>query len=297
MNRQSETGTGIDVEPSLFLLGDVDFDSDPGKPSLQSLAQGSPQQAARSGAMHHWSQLPATRTEMAAIADSFEEQFPDAKLAKLRGAKATKESVAARMGKFRYVHLATHGFFAAPTVKSVFATSASPAPDGDNESSSLRFISGYQPELLSGLVLAGANQPATDGKDDGILTALEVSRLDLSHVELAALSACETGLGQSAGGEGLLGLQRAFQISGAKTVVATLWTVNDDASRALMVDFYDNLWKKKLSKLEALRQAQLKMLREGIQRGVVRDDLPATEKNRRLPPYYWAPFALSGDWR
>ena len=64
-----------------------------------------------------------------------------------------------------------------------------------------------------------------------------------------------------------------------------------------MVDFYDNLWKKKLSKLEALRQAQLKMLREGIQRGVVRDDLPATEKNRRLPPYYWAPFALSGDWR
>ena len=64
-----------------------------------------------------------------------------------------------------------------------------------------------------------------------------------------------------------------------------------------MVDFYDNLWKRKMSKLEALRQAQLKMLREGIQRGVVREDLPTRDKNRRLPPFYWAPFVLSGDWR
>ena len=126
------------------------------------------------------------------------------------------------------------------------------------------------------------NQPATDGKDDGILTALEVipTRPEPRGTRCAH-AACETGLGQSAGGEGLLGLQRAFQISGAKTVVATLWTVNDDASQMLMVDFYDNLWKKKLSKLEALRAGAVKMLREGIQRGVVdRDDLPATEKNR-----------------
>ena len=96
---------------------------------------------------------------------------------------------------------------------------------------------------------------------------------------------------------GCWGSQRAFQISGAKSVVGTLWTVSDDASRALMVDFYENLWKRKLSRLESLAAAQLKMLREGIQRGVVRDDQPATEKPRRLPPYYWAPFALSGDWR
>ena len=69
-------------------------------------------------------------------------------------------------------------------------------------------IAGYHPGLLSGLVLAGANLPPDPNQDNGILTALEVSSLDLSHVELVTLSACETGLGQTAGGEGLLGMQR-----------------------------------------------------------------------------------------
>ncbi len=145
---------------------------------------------------------------MAAIADSFEEQYPDAKLAKLRGDKATKGSVAARLGNYRYVHLATHGFFAPPELKSALSSKLRSSDTGDNDLVSRQDIAGYQPGLLSGLVLAGANQPAKDGNDDGILTALEVSQLDLSHVELATLSACETGLGQSAGGEGLLGLQR-----------------------------------------------------------------------------------------
>ena len=110
------------------------------------------------------------------------------------------------------------------------------------------------------------------------------------------LSACETGLGEVAGGEGILGLQRAFQTAGAKSVVATLWQVRDDAARSLMIDFYDNLWRKKMSKAEALRQAQLTMLREGVKRGLGSDDQPADAK-RRLPPYYWAGFVLSGDWR
>jgi CHAT domain-containing protein len=64
-----------------------------------------------------------------------------------------------------------------------------------------------------------------------------------------------------------------------------------------MVDFYDNLWGKKLSRVEALRQAQLTMLREGIKRGL---DLAAeqpADQQRRLPPFYWAAFVLSGDWR
>ena len=86
--------------------------------------------------------------------------------------------------------------------------------------------------------------------------------MNLSNVDLAVLSACETGLGKVAGGEGLLGLQRAFQVSGAGTTVASLWQVDDAATRALMDEFYRNLWEKKLPKIEALRQAQLKMLRE-----------------------------------
>jgi CHAT domain-containing protein len=157
-------------------------------------------------------------------------------------------------------------------------------------------ISGFHPGLLSGLVLAGANLPTSPNEDNGILTALEVSSLDLSHVELVSLSACETGLGQTAGGEGLLGMQRAFQVAGARTTVATLWKVSDDASRNLMVEFYENLWEKKMSRVEALRQAQLQMLREGVHRGLAIDDQPA-DAQKRLPPFYWAAFELSGDWR
>jgi CHAT domain-containing protein len=124
-----------------------------------------------------------------------------------------------------------------------------------------------------------------------------VAELDLGGVELATLSACETGLGEEAGGEGLLGLQRAFQVAGARSVVASLWKVDDRAARQLMTDFYDNLWKKRLPKVEALRQTQLAMLREGVKRGLVVLDEPPGGSVARTPPAYWAAFVLSGDWR
>ena len=117
--------------------------------------------------------------------------------------------------------------------------------------------------------MAGANQAgklsATDaaagGGDNGILTAEEISAQNLEGVQLVVLSACETGLGKAAGGEGLLGLQRSFQAAGARAVVASLWQVPDEETKALMGEFYTNLWQKKLSPLESLRQAQLAMLR------------------------------------
>jgi CHAT domain-containing protein len=125
-----------------------------------------------------------------------------------------------------------------------------------------------------------------------------VQTLDLRGTELVVLSACETGLGKTAGGEGLLGLQRAFQVAGARTVIASLWKVDDIATRDLMERFYDNLWNKNMGKLEALRDAQLWMLRERGPRGATPDesDLAKSGENR-LPPYYWAAFVLSGDWR
>jgi CHAT domain-containing protein len=149
------------------------------------------------------------------------------------------------------------------------------------------------------VVLAGANRPPQPEQDDGILTAIEVAELDLSRVELVMLSACETGLGETAGGEGVLGLQRAFQVAGARSVVASMWTVDDTATRTLMERFYDNLWNQKATqgkKLAALREAQLWMLRE-YKRGTLQRDGPGEEKDRRVPPYYWAAFVLSGDWR
>ncbi|HEY5313746.1 MAG TPA: CHAT domain-containing protein, partial [Pirellulales bacterium] len=157
-------------------------------------------------------------------------------------------------------------------------------------------LSGYHPGLLSGLVLAGANHPQAGG-DDGYLTAEEVATLDLRGVELCVLSACETGLGEVAGGEGLLGLQRAFQEAGSRAVVASLWRVPDQATRHLMERFYTNLWDRqsRMTKIDALREAQLWMLREGASRGLSIDDAPSTS-DKRLPPYYWAAFVLSGDW-
>jgi CHAT domain-containing protein len=126
--------------------------------------------------------------------------------------------------------------------------------------------------------------------------------LDLSGVDLAVLSACETGLGKLESGEGVLGLQRALQVSGARTVVGTLWQIPDQPTRVLMENFYRNLWDKKLSKLEALRQAQLWMLREGkrdagVQRGLEAVNEAEPDQSGRLPPFYWAAFVLSGDWR
>ena len=129
-------------------------------------------------------------------------------------------------------------------------------------------MAGLHPGLLSGLVFAGVNRPAQLGQDDGILTALEVAELDLSDLELVVLSSCETGLGQVAGGEGLLGLQRAFHVAGARSVVASLWNVRDEETHQLMREFYRRVWSEKpVSKVEALRQAQFWMLENCEPRG------------------------------
>ena len=105
-----------------------------------------------------------------------------------------------------------------------------------------------------------------------------------------------------AGGEGLLGLQRAFQVAGARSVVASLWPVPDAATRALMERFYANRWERKLGPLEALRRAQLWLLNEGrrhpeLERGLKLDGPKGEKAGGRLHPYYWAAFVLSGDWR
>ena len=125
---------------------------------------------------------------------------------------------------------------------------------------------GWYPTLLSGLAWAGANDPPTNPATGtveygaALMTAEEVGGLDLSACELAVLSACETGLGKVAGGEGVLGLQRAFHQAGARHVVASLWTVDDQVTRALMARFYEHLWQGNLGAAEALRKAQLDVL-------------------------------------
>ena len=114
---------------------------------------------------------------------------------------------------------------------------------------------------------------------------------------MVVLSACETGLGEVAGGEGILGLQRAFHVAGARSAVASLWNQSDESIRVLMGRFYENLWGKGKSRLESLREAQLYMLREWRRRGLVPlEKDQAAEGGGRPPPLYWAGFVLSGDW-
>ena len=126
--------------------------------------------------------------------------------------------------------------------------------------------------LNSGIALANANLGP-----EGILTAKEVVALDLRGTQLAALSACETALGESNFADGLVGLQRALTLAGTRTQFLSLWPVDDTKTRDLMVLFYTNLVKKDMTKSEALRQAQLTMMRAGE------------------PAAYWASFVLFGD--
>jgi CHAT domain-containing protein len=272
-------------KPSLLTLGGVDFGGRPGT----------------------WEALPATGPETDGVVASFRAQIKGG-LASLRGAKATKPALAEHLPRHRFAHLATHGYFAPPQMKSALSRDVENGPHGlfGREG-----ITGWHPGLLSGLVLAGANRPTPE--DDGVLTALEIAEMGLSGVELAVLSACQTGLGQEAAGEGMMGLQRAFAVAGCKSVVSSLWSVHDAATAVLMGRFYHHLWEKKLSKLEALRQAQLEVLRHpewveeqmkkmrGIRglRGVGKasEEIVAGKKQRRSPVAWWAAWQLSGDWR
>ena len=135
------------------------------------------------------------------------------------------------------------------------------------------------PMLRSGLALAGANRGGSNG-EDGVLTAAEASGLDLWGTQLVVLSACQTGTGSIANGEGVLGLRRAFVMNGAQTQVMSLWNVDDEATRLLMEGFYNRLLAGG-GRGESLRQAQLELMRQ-----------PKFQH-----PYFWSAFISAGDWR
>jgi CHAT domain-containing protein len=180
------------------------------------------------------------------------------------------------------LHIATHGFFLNNKTKEFPEGHATwlgglafldPGPKRDYNLES--------PMLRSGLALAGANTWLRHGSlpseaEDGILTAEDVSNMDLSNTELAVLSACETGLGDVYTGEGVFGLRRAFVLAGAQTLVMSLWKIPDVQTKELMVDFYQRMLDGK-PRAEALRDAQLIM------------------KKKYSNPFYWGAFICQGD--
>ncbi len=180
--------------------------------------------------------LPATAAEVQEIGQTLRSVSLETKID--TGFYATEESFRQLgVGKPspRIIHLATHGyFFPDPIASNSRQLAAGSEPV---------FKMSEHPMIRSGLILAGAKQAWLTGKhseglEDGILTAYEISQMNLSGTELVVLSACETGLGDIVGNEGVYGLQRAFKIAGAKYLIMSLWKVDDRSTQAFMTSFY-----------------------------------------------------------
>jgi CHAT domain-containing protein/tetratricopeptide (TPR) repeat protein len=281
----------------LLAVGGVAYDSRPANGPADKAGQ----RAAPPGAAGlTWKALPATTAELERVlALAGRRQSSE-----LRAEEASVARVLMELPRARWVHLATHGFFADRRFRARLQFDEKDfgiGPMGERAGAGAR-----SPLVLSGLVLAGANLAAQDG--GGVLTAEALAGLDLDGLDLAVLSACDTGLGQLGGREGVFGLQRAFHLAGCKDVVASLWKVDDEATAALMSLFYHKLWKEKLPPLEALRQAQLGLYhhperigRLARARGPDFDkeaELPAAPaREARAPTRLWAGFILSGAGR
>jgi CHAT domain-containing protein/tetratricopeptide (TPR) repeat protein len=249
----------------------------------------------------HFNSLPGTRLEGEKISQILG--------VKLLSGKTALEYYLKVCHSPSILHLATHGFFlknrkiptlgikdfyVGMTVRaadvqryliSLDGVLATPTEFVDtNQDNEFSRLSGHlldNPFLRSGLALGGANTWLQNGilpkeAEDGILTAEDVSTMDLSNTELTVLSACETGLGEVSVGEGVFGLRRAFLLAGAQTLVMSLWKVPDNQTKELMIDFYEHLLSGK-GRAEALREAQLAM------------------KEKYPDPYYWGAFICQGN--
>jgi CHAT domain-containing protein len=194
----------------------------------------------------HWQRLPESRREVSRIA----ELYPPAARRVYLDREATEERAKALGPETKIIHFATHAYV-------------------DDRS-----------PLDSGLVLAIPEQ-FTEGHDNGLLQVWEIFESMRLDADLVVLSACETGLGEIRGGEGIIGLTRAFQFAGARSVLASLWRVDDKATAELMERFYHHLHVGE-PKAEALRAAQLDLLRG---------------KESAAAPYFWASMQLFGDWQ
>jgi CHAT domain-containing protein/tetratricopeptide (TPR) repeat protein len=251
-----------------------------------------------------WGALSGTDRERQQVAELAGKVLKDRPVTR-SGRAASTAQLLEDLPKARYAHLATHGFFADPQFRSAFQVDLTLF---DYVGRFDRRGGARSPLVLSGLVLAGADRQGEEAAPDrGILTAEGLVGLPLEHLELAVLSACETGLGEDGGGEGVYGLQRAFHVAGCRNVVASLWKVDDQATQALMALFYRNLWERKLDAAEALRQAQLALYRHpeapalAAKRGAdfTERELPKVQPEaagpaKRSPAAHWAAFTFSG---
>ena len=221
--------------------------------------------------------LPHTKEEVEKIAMEFRKANWKCLLDTL--SMGTEESFKSLSGKkVNTLHIATHGFYYTQDMATNFGYKFLQL---DN-----RIASAEDKALTrSGLIMSGANH-ILEGKElpeyveDGILTAKEIAEVDLRGLDMVVLSACQTGLGDISLGEGIFGLQRGFKKAGARTILMSLWKVDDKATQLLMTLFYKN-WLSGQSKREALLSAQ--------------EYLRRAENGKYNEPKYWAAFILLDD--
>ncbi|WP_299485222.1 CHAT domain-containing protein [Acaryochloris sp. IP29b_bin.137] len=228
-------------------------------------AQG-PSERSRDFSNTPFQSLPGTLAE----GESIDKELKYSRLLKAEQATETalKQSVTPHI-----LHMATHGFFLADQP-------LTPGTDSTNTR--------YQyenPLLRAGLAFVGANH-LPQAPDDGILTALEVSGLNLRGTQMVVMSACQTGLGEIISGEGVYGLRRAFTLAGSRSQLMSLWRVRDVSTKDLMVAYYQRL-KSGQPRGKALQAVQQQMLK-----GEMKD----SEGKTYTHPYYWAAFVRTGDW-
>jgi CHAT domain-containing protein/tetratricopeptide (TPR) repeat protein len=275
-------------DPTLFRAGRI-------QPRSISRPSTTPSDSVRSGApvcenvqAMSFSPLKGTLEEVRELSNLWSKPATsdDAGAHVLVGRDASEATFKKEAHRYRVLHLATHGFFLEEACSSVRAGTRAVGGLTNASTTQKVVVPADNPLLLSGLALAGANRrrTAAPDEDDGVLTAQEVASLDLAGVEWAVLSACATGIGQIKTGEGVLGLRRAFQVAGARTVIMSLWSVDDQATRQWMRALYYERLKKGLDTADAVREASLTVLKERRAKGL------------STHPFYWAAFVAAGDW-
>lgn len=235
-----------------------------------------------------FSALPATTEEIRQVGSLWHglesgRGRPREPLITLSGDGATELAFKQGAPGCRILHLATHAYFLQPE-----------SSQRESDRGLQRIQTGRRafqvarpddnPLLRAGLALAGANNRSGDD-EDGVLTAEEIVSMDLSAVQLAVLSACDTGLGTVQSGEGVFGLRRAFRLAGVNTVINSLWPVEDESARQWMEIFYMTRLLDGASVTDCARQASLGVLNTRRENGFSDH------------PFFWAAFVAAGDWR
>lgn len=255
------------------------------------------------------SPLPNTAVEAETVSSMYRKIFHQEPVV-LQGARASKHSLIAVCPHSQYLHIATHGYFCSEDVRST--NDLASVTDTQFFTTLYQKITGLAPSLLCGLKLAGCNRPKQDYEDEGIISAEEIQNLDLTKCGLAVLSACETNVGLARAGQGIMSLQRALKIAGARGSITSLWKVDDQATLLLFTKFYEFIWKEKMHPAEALRRSKrwlrnltmddvvdtLGVLPGGSERGEIRTrqgDLSSLNYHIYDHPYFWASFVYWGD--